>query len=58
MKTTIYKNRSACTASINAVMRCLMCGRSEVQIPGHPNLTRHCKRFVTTSTYTEVAVLH
>jgi len=27
------------------------------QIPDRPNLTQRCKRFVTASTYTQVAVL-
>jgi len=36
---------------------CLVCRRSTVQILDQPNLSQHCKRFVTTSTSTQVAVL-
>jgi len=34
-----------------------MCGKSGVQIPDQPNFSQHCKRFTTTSTSLQVAVL-
>jgi len=37
--------------------RVLVCRKSSIRIPGRPNLTQRCKRYVTASTSTQVAVL-
>jgi len=41
----------------NSLRTCLVWQRSGVQISDQPNPTRHCKRFATASTSTQVAVL-
>jgi len=33
---------------------CLICGISEIKIPGQSNLVEHCKQFVTALTFTQI----